>query len=402
MRTSTLVGLAAVLSMAAAADSRFQASESHSTQLIAEGERKGWTEHVQSVRFGAYGLSVTQRLDPDSGLPQQGRFIWGDAFVGISGDKPAAYMASNWSPWSFLSCAVTLDGDAQPLPDPAMRGLCVYAGLREVGEERIVADAIWQDAAGGYLRARMSGWRGAELFGMALRYFPAPGRTLSRLSYTLTCQPYDYSDRGYWERQRWYASATGSRRVPDKTPAPFDAAQEPRFVFHNRFAQTDSGTFLALDERTVSGGGVACEGNTVKITLVPADLAEDAVLLLGQWVSEPYSRAVQRFLSTPDGEFRRRLDDVASLEPAQPALPRLPADAQGLLDGLPQVADRLRKTERELAEALEGQTADAAGPQGEYAQVQRLLALARLRERVDELARELRGQWVRQRAWQGH
>jgi hypothetical protein len=128
---------------------------------------------VDTVRFGKYRFSVTQRLQPDTGWPVQAGGRWGDFFVSFRG------AGTSWNGWSFLGAQLRLVGDQKDLPDPDLRGLLLYCTLREVQNSRIQAEAAWQDAAGGYLRVRFVGWRGVDQAGMALRYFPPANRQVA-------------------------------------------------------------------------------------------------------------------------------------------------------------------------------------------------------------------------------
>ena len=145
-------------------DGLFQASESHeATPITTDGPRKGYTLKVDTVHFGAYSLEVTQQLDPNTGWPPQEKRIWGDGYVRIGG------LIGSWMH--------RLEGAQKDLPDPPYCGLLVFCGLREVTNQRVVAEADWQDAAGGFLRARYTAWRGvADRFGYALRCFRLTSR----------------------------------------------------------------------------------------------------------------------------------------------------------------------------------------------------------------------------------
>lgn len=281
-----------------ASDSFFLPGENHSVTEVKEAARAGWYEHVDSVGFGAYGMTVTQRINPETEMPEADKRRWGDSFVGIIGKKPAVYMASNWSPWSFLSAEITLDG-GETLPSPTLIGRLVFAGLREVTSGRITADFIWRDTAGGYLRAHCVGWRGVDAFGLQLRYWPPPGRTVENLTWALTAHPYDYSDRGQWERRRWVSTPTRDEPLADEA-LDLDLATEWQAVLHNRFGQTDSGVKLALDRQTVTGAALLTEGDYVRLRLSPACADAPIALVLGDWVGEPYDRARAQWFAQED------------------------------------------------------------------------------------------------------
>ena len=294
-----------------ASDSFFLPGESHSVTEVEEGARKGWMEHVDSVRFGAYGMTLTQRLNPETGMPEAEKRRWGDSFVGVVGKKPAAYMASNWSPWWFLDAEVTLDG-GEAVPSPTMVGLLVHAGLREVTDGRVIADLIWRDVAGGHLRARCIGWRGLDGFGLQLRYWPPPGRTVEKLTWVLTAQPYDYSDRDYWERRRWISTPVDDGALTEE-PRTLDLATEWLAVLHNRFAHTESGVTLALDRGSIAATTVQTEGNRVPLRLTPASPDGPIAMVLGDWVGEGYDRARARWFGLAD-RLPERLAQVRGLE----------------------------------------------------------------------------------------
>lgn len=292
-----------------ASDSFFLPEESHTVTEVTETERTGWLEHVDSVRFGAYGITVTQRLNPETGMPEAGKRRWGDSFVGVIGKKPAAYMASNWSPWSFLDAEVTLDA-GEAVPSPTMVGLLVYAGLRELTDGRITADLIWRDVAGGHVRARCVGWRGLDGFGLQLRYWPPPGRTVEKLTWVLTAHPYDYSDRGYWQRRRWLSTPDGDGPLGDE---PTDLGSEWLAVLHNRFAHTESGVTLALDRETIAGASVQTEGNRVPLRLAPVSADAPVTLVLGDWVDDVYDRARDRWFGQSE-TLGERLAETRTLQ----------------------------------------------------------------------------------------
>ena len=278
-----------------ARDSAFLPNETHTETTVQEAEREGWVEHVDAIRFGDYGLRVVQRLDPDTGLPAQDDRRWGDAFVGISGHKPAAYMSSNWSPWWFLDAEVVLDGDEDAPPSPMMRGLLVHCGLREVTNDRITGDAVWRDEAGGLLRASFTGWRGEQVFGMALQYFPPPGRVVQSLRWVLTAQPYDYADRGHWQRRRWLTTPARDLAIP-KAPLAL-GTDEWRVVLHNRYSHLTSGCVLAVDPAQLAGVEVwSPTRERVQIGLTPPDPSEPVALVLGDWVGEYWQAKARGFL----------------------------------------------------------------------------------------------------------
>lgn len=386
-----------------ASDSAFLAAESHTATTVTEAPRDGWEERKSTVRFGAYGMTVTQRLDPATGLPPQTGRRWGDAFVGIAGKKPRAYMSSNWSPWFFLSAAIRLEGDEADLPDPTMFGLLVYAGLREATRERIVADVIWRDAADGLLRARLIGWRGVDRFGMTLRYFLPEGRAAARVRYELKCQPYDYSNRGHWERRRWLSTPARDEAIPDEAPLALDLPTEWQAVFHNRFAHSTSGTVLALDPATVAAGSVVNQGSYVVISLQPRAPHEPAALVLGDWVDGAFARARAGFFAAAQA-VAVELERTRTAAVPPPPRPDGDEDAE-----LADLLARHEALERDFAEAArEAQRAALAAWQSlaeaheedSYRAVSRLVAFADAEQARREVRRRCRSAWVTQRQWE--
>lgn len=368
-------------------DSFFAADETHEAKPVAEGPRKGWIEHRDTVRFGAYGFSVVQRTDPATGLPpvqQQ----WGDTFVGFSGKKPASYMSSNWSPWDFLAVSVRLRGDTADLPQPTRRGRLVFCGLTEVTTARIVAEVTWEDAAGGAVHARFIGWRGADRCGVLLSYLRPAGREIESLKYTLVCQPYDYSDRGYWERKRYVMTTTGGQPLPDNASLAFDPAQAWQFVFHNRFAQNDAGTLLAVDRQSQARLAMTGAGNTVQVTLTPKDPGREVVLVLGDWVDEAYPLAAARFFASADA-VAAELQQASAVAPAAPPAA---ADAaqEAEMDALLQAAPGLQADFAPKLETARAALRQAATP----------LERARAATALAQLTLEIRSQWVIRGLWQ--
>jgi hypothetical protein len=291
-----------------ATDSAFLPDETHSETTVQEAPREGWTEHVDAIRFGDYGLRVVQRINPETGLPPQEGRRWGDAFVGISGHKPARYMSSNWSPWWFVSARVRLDGDEEDLPNPTMRGLLIHCGLREVANDRIAGDAVWRDEAGGLLRASFTGWRGERLFGVALRYLPPPGRTVEKLRWVLTAQPYDYSDRGYWQRRRWLTTPARDLAVPEEPVSLTD--EEWRVVLHNRYAHLTSGCLLARDPGQAAAEVWRPHRERVQIALTPADSTDTVSLALGDWVRVYWQATAREFIGRDAQKLRGLLEQA--------------------------------------------------------------------------------------------
>jgi hypothetical protein len=338
------------------------------------------------VRFGAYGFRVVQRIDPATNLPPMQQ-QWGDTFVGFNGKKPAVYMSSNWSPWDFLAVSVRLKGDTADLPQPTRHGRLACCGLTEVTNERIVAEATWEDAASGTVRARFFGWRGVDRCGVLLSYLKPEGREVESLKYTLVCQPYDYSDRGYWERKRFVMTSTGDQLLLENTPPPFDPAQAWQFVFHNRFAQNDAGTLLAVDRQSVAGLSVAGAGNTVAVTLTPQRLGGEVVLVLGDWVDEAYPLAAARCFASSEA-MAAELKQASALAPAAPLTADAAQDAE--VDALLQAAPSLRADFGPKVQTTQAALLQAAAP----------IEQARAASALEQLYIEIRSQWVTRGLWQ--
>jgi len=382
-------------------DSAFVAAASITVNSVDDAARKGWQEEKVSLRFGAFGLNVTQRLDPATGFPPLKR-QWGDALVGISGKKPAFYMAGNWSPWYFLDAEVRLDGDDGPVPSPTMSGRLIHAGLCEAGEQRVVAEAIWHDTADGFLLARFFGWRGdPDRFGMALAYSPPPGRQIRSLAYVLTCQPYDLADRGHWERQRWLATAPDALSALSSTqPVELTAGDPLRFVFFNRFAHNNAGTNLAVAPDNLAAVSIRGHGRdlaassdrtTVRITLRPHDPATAIHVVLGDWVHEAYTIAIDKFFAA-ESAIAAELADMSNYTPPAPSPPprfrSLPEDPALTAEFAP----RLAEAELEYSAAREAWIESPDIP-----------ALARLqvsRRALSELHRQIREAWVTEKLFQ--
>lgn len=385
-----------------ASDSAFVAAESHTVTTVTEPPRDGWEERRSTVRFGAYGMTVTQRLDPDTGLPPQTAPRWGDAFVGISGKKPRVYMSSNWSPWYFLSAAIRLEGDETDLPDPTMHGLLVYAGLREATRERIVADVIWRDAADGLLRARLVGWRGVDRFGMTLRYFPPEGRAAASVRYELKCQPYDYSNRGHWERRRWLSTPARDQAIPDETPLALDPAAEWQAVFHNRFAHSTSGTVLALDPAAVAACSVVNQGSYVVISLEPRAPHDAVALVLGDWVDAAFARVRAEFFADADS-VRSELERTLAVSVPVPPRPVAEQDAElaDLLARHEALQEQFGQAVREARQAAQSAWEALADvhEQDSHRAAGRLVAFAEAAKAREEVYRQSRAAWVAEHLW---
>ena len=274
-------------------DSRFSASESHKVVTVTEGTRQGWEQRTWSVRFGGFGVSVTQRIDPETGFPPERR-TWGDSFFGIQGHKERPYFSANWSPWTFLEPRIRPKGDAGVLPASTLFGRCAFAGLVERSAQGIVAETVFEGASGGWLRVRFVGLANRrDRFGTMVSYSPPAGREVESLTYQLVCQPHDYSDRGYWQRQRTVTAPQGSVVLHDKTTASF-APRDGPWVFHNRFAHLTSGTFLTAVSENVRGLAVRGAGSTLVIDCAIQPDAGWAGFVCGDWVGEHWRLRADR------------------------------------------------------------------------------------------------------------
>ena len=371
-------------------DSRFQARESHSVTVVAEGSRKGWEERKWSAQFGAFSASVQQRIDPKTGYPPRRR-TWGDSFFGIRGHKERAYFSANWSPWSFLQPMVRLRGEAKELPTPTLCGRCESVYIRERTDERIVAEALFTDVEGGHLRMRFIGLAECrDRFGVAVAYAPPAGREVESLTHRLTCQPHDYSDRGYWQRQRNVTTATESIALPDKAERTLSAAGGP-WLFHNRFAHLTSGTFLDVPMGNVGTVRARGEGHTVAVELTTARPADWTTFVCGDWVGEHWCLRGDR-LFTEDRATKEALAARFFAEPAlPPGLAALGAEFAALRgDESPPVSEALIRYENALTKLRSG---DPAAPA--------LVELAASADALKRAVREHRAEWVTGKKWRG-
>lgn len=314
--------------------------------------------------------------------------------MGIGGKRPASYMASNWSPWDFLTARIRLAGEDKDVPSPTFHGKLAYCGLREQTPQRIVADAVWQDVRGGFLRARMTGWRGKDRFGLSLRYTPPAGTAVASVVYSLVCQPYDFSDRGYWQRRRWVQTPARDAAV-GKEPLAFDPAGDWQFVFYNRNAQNTAGCVLAVHRPGVRALAVAGE-QPIRIDVTPAAVGGEVALVLGDWVDEPYALAAARFFA----DAKAVGDELAAVASLRVAKPEPPAAAESaaidkLLAACPALAssfaDRLRAARARTAAAWASIGA-VGGPDLPPAT---LKAAGEARRELEDIHREIRGGWVK-------
>lgn len=383
-------------------DTSFATSSRYTeTVLPKTGDRPGWTQRQWSIRFGAYGFRIVQRIDPKTGYPPARR-QWGDTFIGLDGKTPARYMSGNWSPWTFVSAEVVLEGDKKPLPSPTLYGKCTYAGLRVDEADRAVAEAVFVDTAGGTLRLRLTGLGGRrDRLGVMLRYHPPEGRTLKSIRYHMVCQPYDYSDRGYWQRKRWLTMPGRSVELKQETPVEIDPGKTRRFVMHNRFAHNTAGTFVALPAEGVKTVSVEARGKTVQVALQPTAADRWTTVLAGDWVHRSWAEVARRLFDEKDTD--EQLDRFRMVElPAPKALPawqhasidRLLSAHQALQEQYGETVERLRKTESTLHAELVKQ---AGGPAPVDAEVLSTYDTTR-RDLVDTY-RAIRAAWVTRKLW---
>lgn len=378
-------------------DSAFTSLEKHEVTPITEaGSRKGWIRRLDIIRFGCYTLQLDQCLDPATGFPPARR-TWGDSFVGILGKRPRAYMSANWSPWDFLLPAIRLKGDSKDLPFPTLFGRVKYAVLRENTPDRIVGEVVWEDPQGGLTHARFAGWRGVNRFGMAVRYTPPRGREIESIRYDLVCQPYDIQDRGQWERRRWMATPLSDTAIPE-TPRTFDPQREWMYVFFNRYAQNDAGTFLAVDPATVRE--VAVQGErVVTLSLTPTAPATEVVALLGDWVDMPYSQARHDFFAQAE-ELRTELAKMSALKlsVSPPADGSAGQEIDSLLAEHPALAANFRAAVEKSRQNLQTHWTSLAGlRQGQEPPVPLAVAYNEATVHQAELYRMIKSEWMKRK-----
>jgi len=370
--------------------SRFRASESHCVTTIAAGPRQGWEEHKWSITFGAFGFSVTQRLDPETGFPPTRR-TWGDSFFGVRGHKERSYFAANWSPWMFLEPRIRLAGMAAPLRPPTLYGRCEFAGIREKTDGRIVAEALFRDSAGGWTRVRFSGLASCPgRFGVAVNYEPAAGKTVESVVWQLVCQPHDYSDRGYWQRERAVTTPAATTALPDKETQRFPPGAGP-WLFHNRGAHLTSGVFLDRSLSNVKDIVTRGAGNTIAVELAPGHAVGWVRFVCGNWVGEHWRLRATRLFREDDAESETRAAAFSELLPTPASLMgtrEIGMEGTGEISGDESPAVRAAYTR--FSDAQKRQAADTAPNLAELA-----AAKAALKDAVDSH----RAEWVTARRW---
>ncbi|MCZ7648487.1 MAG: hypothetical protein M5U26_25040 [Planctomycetota bacterium] len=390
-------------------DSSFSSGQSRSeTKLDGPdaGARRGWTEIKQRVRFGRYALLTQQRLDPATGFPPE-KQGWGDVFVGLEGQKPAVYMSSNWSPWNFLDARVTLAGDAEPLPSPARSGRAVYARLWEETPERLGAEAVFVDRAGGLLRARLTGWRDSTRFGLSLAYAPPAGREVAQLTYELVCQPYDIHEREEPLRERWLSTPSRALKLDAERPATLDPGAEFQAVFHNRQGQLTSGTLLACDAGSVGEVQAELRQKAIVVSIRPRSAGAPVVLALSDWVDRTYTLEARDFFAQAEAvkaELKRAAEWTLPAPP--PPAPAEGAEALWLCAAHGDLAPAWRERTNAAWTALKDAHASAfpflkpAQPVPDSPELLRARVGYVEAERAwATLWRELRRAWVREACW---
>lgn len=372
----------------------YVAAENRTEIVIREkGERLGWNEVKSSVRFGGYAFSVTQRLDPEKRRPPSSQ-KWGDCLLQLRGKKPARYMSSNWGPFRFLKTQIVLDGEKKPLADPTAHGVLEYLTIRDADDERIVAEGVFRDARGGFLRIGFVGWPDADLFGCTFRYFPPEGKTIERITYSLLAYPYDYADRGYWNRKRWITTPVRDTAASNGFVA--DLADEWRMVLHNRFAQNTAGCLLAADTESVRRLALREEGNGITVDVEPLSTERDTLLVLGDWVYRPYRLEAADFFETRE-TTARLIDRMRNL---QAPLPR-PLDRNELAE-----IARLIAAYPPLAKSAGDKIAAHEKNSDEWLKLFRekhngvftpeaLISFFKIRDERRRLLKETRAEWVR-------
>lgn len=367
-----------------ASDSLYQARETRTAEVLQGGARDGFTLKVDTVRFGAYSLEVTQQLDPATGWPPE-KQQWGDWYHRIYG------LSGSWAYWFMLQLSIRLDGADKDAPNPTSRGLLRYLGLREVTNEHIVAEAYYQDPEGGYLRERLVAWRGVpDRFGMILRYFPPAERQLTSLVWHLYCTPLWYNTG---ERKRWIVTPLSDAEAPMQ-PRPLDLTQEWAMVFCNHLALQTAGGTLALDPTTVVSATVGQDGaGTIGTHLTPVMPGGEVRAVLGDWAGESYVMAAPRYLASL-AAVKKDLERTAALR--LPA-PQGPSDAERaeveeLLLYAPLAAkygEQVAAAQAELEESLE-RMEDTP---------QAFLRWAEASKKWGELVNAMKSDWIKQKLW---
>ncbi len=359
----------------------FRVRETHTRELKQDKIRT-----VDTVRFGSFTLQLSQNLDAKTGAPAKS---WGDMDIRTFG------RASWWFPPTF-AMTVRLEGDPKDLlvAAPTYMGLLECLTLREVTNDRVVAEADWRDEAGGALRMRFVCWRGDPAkFGAVARYFPPEGRTASVFVCTTSCNPLQYVTDST-VRKRYLRTGARFVEVPPK-PEPLDPATEWALVFLNRFAMQSGGGSLAVDPAAVSGLSISQNwAGTVETKVTAQDPAADLGLLFGDWAHEHGEIYAARYLAAPDA-LRADLAKLAALSlPAPTAAPAAEeAEVDALLANYPPLeakfGEAIRAAREELAASLTTYT-DTPGA---------FVRWYRANAKRTELIAALKKEWFTQKLW---
>lgn len=229
-----------------------------------------------------------------------------------------------------------------------------------------------------------------DRFGVAVAYAPPAGMTVESLTYHLTCQPHDYSDRGYWQRQRNVTTATGSIALPDKVEHILSATAGP-WLFHNRFAHLTSGTFLDVPMTNVATARARGAGNTIAVELTTLRPADWTTFICGDWVHEHWRLRGER-LSAEDRATKETRAARFFAEPAPPAgLTALGAEFAGLQGNESSLVSKaLIRYEEALTKVRK---ADPSAPV--------LVELAASEDALKQAVRQHRAEWVTGKKWRG-
>lgn len=376
-------------------DSAFVANQARTEEILnAEGPRKDWIRRKDTLQFGAYGFEYDQQIDPKTGLPTQQNPRWEDYCIRFVGKRTQFYMASNWGQRDFMGVAIRLQGDKQDLPDPLRFQVASYLILREVTPTRILAEGAWPDGAGGSLRLRFTGWKGADRCGLTLRYFPPPGRTVEKISYWFTTNPYETSDRGEWGRKRWFATPIRDAEV-SKDDTPLNLEQEWLLSCYNRFGMEGAGTVLALDRQSVGTATLKSNG-TIYITVTPKTPDGDLRLILGDWVYLANPIVTADFFATQH-ELLTAFTELATqgTPPLPPFDAAYDAETTKLLDTYPELAEQFR-ADLAAARVVEQAARPLATTQDTVAAFTRWYTAD---TRKTALYRAIRSTWYRKQLW---
>lgn len=383
-------------------DSSFKASESLSTSIVKDdAKRNGWEERKFGSRFGSYSFSVTQRIDPKTGYPPSKR-KWGDSFFCLNGKKPASYMASNWSPWGFLVPEIYLDAGKKMVPPVTLNGRCEFVGLRETSPNKIVSEAVFRDLEDGIFIVRFVGLpQYKDRFGLWVRYQPPKNKLVTKAVYTFTCQPYDYSDRGYWQRRRWLTTPDFNSQIKNREKIEGDLLAAKKLVFHNRLAMTDAGCFMFLPDQGIKDVSVNGAGKTIKVHITPKNCQDWTPLILGDWIKQANNlKADQLFRET------NLADQFKQFEPGKLPLPeKISVEMLGDLKKLLTRHKELNKQYGDLYKKfISSYKSSYKKLQNQYNNDQKLsynemLKYKKDKEQLSKLIIDVRTMWVNKKLW---